>query len=121
MKSNLAQYKRLKAKSASSKEPDKILEIGSIRINFLAHRVYVDGIEVDLKNKEYELLVFMMENNDIVFSKERLYERIWGMDSFGDLKTVAVHINRLREKIEKNPQEPEYLQTVWGAGYRFQS
>lgn len=121
VKSNLAQYERLKAKTDSSKESDKILEIGSIRINLLTHRVYVDGIEVDLKNKEYELLVFMMENNDIVFSKERLYERIWGMDSFGDLKTVAVHINRLREKIEKNPQEPEYLQTVWGAGYRFQS
>lgn len=121
VKSNLAQYERLKSKSASSQESNKILEIGSIRINLLTHRVYVEGIEVDLKNKEYELLVFMMENNDIVFSKERLYERIWGMDSFGDLKTVAVHINRLREKIEKDPQNPTYLQTVWGAGYRFQS
>ncbi|MDD6039421.1 MAG: response regulator transcription factor [bacterium] len=121
VKSNLAQYERLKAKAGTSQSSDTILEIGSIRINRSTHRVYVDGKEVELKNKEYELLVFMMENNDIVFSKERLYERIWGMDAFGDLKTVAVHMNRLREKIEKNPQEPKYLQTVWGVGYRFRS
>lgn len=121
VKSNLAQYERLKSKSGTSTKQDTILEIGSIRINRSTHRVYVGETEVELKNKEYELLVFMMENNDIVFSKERLYERIWGMDAFGDLKTVAVHINRLREKIEENPQEPTYLQTVWGAGYRFRS
>lgn len=119
VKSNLAQYERLKAKSSQTANRDTILEIGSIRINRSTHRAYVGETEVELKNKEYELLVFLMENNDIVFSKERLYERIWGMDAFGDLKTVAVHINRLREKIEENPQEPTYLQTVWGAGYRF--
>lgn len=121
VKSNLAQYERMKSKPATSSETQNVLEIGSIRINRLTHRVYVDDMEVELKNKEYELLLFMMENNDIVFSKERLYERIWGMDAYGDLKTVAVHINRLREKLEKNPQEPIYIQTVWGAGYRFQS
>lgn len=121
VKSNLAQYERLKSKADSAPDAGKILEIGSIRINLSTHRVYVADKEVDLKNKEYELLVFMMENCDVVFSKERLYERIWGMDAFGDLKTVAVHINRLREKIEENPQSPIYLQTVWGAGYRFQS
>ncbi len=121
VKSNLAQYERVKGRKTISCDEDNILEIGSIRINRLTHRVYVDDVEVELKNKEYELLVFMAENNDIVFSKERLYERIWGMDCYGDLKTVAVHINRLREKIEKNPQKPIYLQTVWGAGYRFWS
>ena len=72
-----------------------------------------------LKNKEYELLLFLMSNPDIVFSKEALYERIWGYDALGDNATVAVHINRLREKIEKMPSEPRHIQTVWGAGYRF--
>ena len=72
-----------------------------------------------LKNKEYELLLFLMLNADIVFSKETLYERILGYDAMGDNATVAVHINRLRDKIEKTPSEPRYIQTVWGAGYRF--
>jgi DNA-binding response OmpR family regulator len=59
-----------------------------------------------------------MQNPEIVFSKETLYDRVWGMDAYGDLKTVAVHINRLREKIEKDPADPQRIQTVWGAGYR---
>lgn len=123
VKSNLAQYERLKGKAGFSGADDasSILRIGSINVNLMTHRVFVDDKEIELKNKEYELLVFMMGNNDIVFSKERLYERIWGMDAFGDLKTVAVHINRIREKIERDPQSPQYLQTVWGAGYRFKS
>ncbi len=75
--------------------------------------------EVELKNKEYELLCFLMSNADIVFSRETLYERIWCYDAPGDNATVAVHINRLREKIEKDPSKPRYIQTVWGAGYRF--
>ncbi len=79
----------------------------------------MDGKEVELKNKEYELLLFLMSNADIVFSRETLYERIWGCDALGDNATVAVHINRLREKIEKDPSAPRHIQTVWGAGYRF--
>lgn len=78
----------------------------------------MDGRSVELKNKEYELLLFLMQNPGIVFSRETLYERIWGMDAMGDNATVAVHINRLREKIEKDPSSPCYIQTVWGAGYR---
>ena len=78
----------------------------------------MDGRSVELKNKEYELLLFLMQNPEIVFSRETLYERIWGMDAMGDNATVAVHINRLREKIEKDPSSPRYIQTVWGAGYR---
>ncbi|MCL2883336.1 MAG: response regulator transcription factor [Coriobacteriia bacterium] len=95
------------------------LSIGNIRVDRRTQRVYVSGQEVECKHKEYELLVFLMSNPDAVFSKERLYERIWGMDALGDLKTVAVHVNRLREKIERDPQTPEHIQTVWGAGYRF--
>ena len=122
VKANLAQYERLKSRNMSKevvgKKSDE-LQAGPILINLATHRVYVHGVEVELKNKEYELLTFLISNPDMVFSKEHLYERIWGMDAFGDLKTVAVHINRLREKIEKDPQNPIYIQTVWGAGYRF--
>ncbi len=75
--------------------------------------------EVELKNKEYELLLFFMLHVDIVFSREELYEKIWGLEAMGDNATVAVHINRLREKIEPDPAKPRYIQTVWGAGYRF--
>lgn len=122
VKANLAQYERLKstgADKANAESKSNTMQIGQIRINLLTHRVYVDETELELNNKEFELLVFMMQNPDIVFSKEHLYDRIWGMDAFGDLKTVIVHINRLRGKIEKDPQNPEYIQTVWGAGYRF--
>ena len=81
-------------------------------------RVTADGRESELKNREYELLLFLMQHPDVVFSRETLYERIWGMDAMGDNATVAVHINRLREKMEKDPSNPRYIQTVWGAGYR---
>lgn len=95
------------------------IRIGNILLHQDTQRIFVDGAEIELKNKEYELLLFLMSNPDIVFSRETLYERIWGYDAMGDNATVAVHINRLREKIEKKPSEPRYIQTVWGAGYRF--
>jgi DNA-binding response OmpR family regulator len=79
----------------------------------------VNENEITLTQKEYELLYFLASNPEVVFSKERIYNKIWGADMYGELKTVAVHINRLREKIEKNPSDPAHLQTVWGAGYRF--
>jgi len=116
VKSNLAQYERLTSTGNAKAEE---AQVGHVRINILTHRVYVDNCEFEFKNKEYELLLFFVSNPDVVFSKEQLYERIWGMDAFGDLKTVAVHINRIREKIEKDAQNPIYIQTVWGAGYRF--
>lgn len=81
--------------------------------------MFVDGNEVELTNKEYELLLFFMLNVDVVFSREQLYERIWGWDAMGDSATVAVHINRLRKKIEHDPANPRYIVSVWGAGYRF--
>ena len=120
VKANLAQYERLHNRNKG--EPDKRTEeltAGVIKINLSTRRVYIHGTEIELKHKEYEMLVFLVSNPDMVFSKEHLYERLWGMDAFGDLKTVAVHINRLREKIEKDPQNPIHIQTVWGAGYRF--
>lgn len=80
-----------------------------------------NGKEIQLKNKEYELFLFLVMNVDIIFDKETLYERIWGLDSLGDTATVAVHINRLREKLEDDPSKPTHLLTVWGAGYRFKA
>jgi DNA-binding response OmpR family regulator len=118
VKSNLAQYERLTA-AADGNQKAKELKFGAIRLNPQTRKIFISDNEIELKNKEYELLFFLMSNPNHVFTKEHLYERIWSMDAFGDLKTVAVHINRIREKIEKDPQNPEYLQTVWGAGYRF--
>ena len=120
VKANLAQFERLQNKEQHIFKGEATeIHAGRIAINFATHRVYVAGVEIELKHKEYELLKFLISNPDIVFSKEHLYERLWGLDAFGDLKTVAVHINRLREKIEKDPANPTHLQTVWGAGYRF--
>jgi DNA-binding response OmpR family regulator len=116
IKANLAQYDRLKHSGGQDRTQ---IRMGNILLHQDTRRVFVDGTEIELKNKEYELLLFLMSNPDIVFSRETLYERIWGYDAMGDNATVAVHINRLREKIEKNPSEPRYIQTVWGAGYRF--
>lgn len=116
VKANLAQYERLK-KSGTQKQT--VLTIRDFTINTSTRRVYVRGEEKELKNMEYELLLFLMTNADMVFDRETLYERIWGLDSMGDNATVAVHINRLREKLEKDPAHPEYIETVWGAGYRF--
>lgn len=116
IKANLAQYDRLKHSGGQDR---KQIRMGNILLYQDTRRIFVDGTEIELKNKEYELLLFLMSNPDIVFSRETLYERIWGYDAMGDNATVAVHINRLREKIEKNPSEPRYIQTVWGAGYRF--
>ena len=116
VKANLAQYERL---TLGNVFLAKEIQVGNVRINSKTHRVYVDGHEIEFKNKEYELLLFLVTNADVVFNKEILYEKIWGMDAYGDSKTVAVHINRLREKIEKDPSNPKHIQTVWGAGYRF--
>jgi DNA-binding response OmpR family regulator len=117
VKAHLAQYERLK----QSEKPKPEIRIGAIRVNTDTHRVYVNEEEKELKNKEYELLLFLMINVDVVFSRETLYEKLWGMDAMGDNATVAVHINRLREKIEADPANPRYVQTVWGAGYRFKA
>lgn len=115
VKANLAQYRRL---SGTKKAPSEIT-LGGIRVNTGTHRVFVDDREIELKNKEYELLLFLMLNVDMVFDRETLYEKVWGLEAMGDNATVAVHINRLREKIEKDPSKPRYIETVWGAGYRF--
>ena len=114
VKAHLARYQRLAGPEKRKAE----ITLGGLRLNTETHRLYVDGREVELKNKEYELLLFFLLHIDAVFSREALYERVCGMDAMGDNATVAVHINRLREKIERDPSRPRYIETVWGAGYR---
>lgn len=116
VKAHLAQYRRLKPSPA---EPT-VLTVGPLTADIASRRVAKNGEEVPLKNKEYELLVFLMRHPGQVFSREDLYEMIWGLESLGDNITVAVHINRLREKLEDDPAHPQLLQTVWGVGYRLQ-
>jgi DNA-binding response OmpR family regulator len=120
IKANIAQYERLKSNAGTAAD-EREIDFSCLRINPKTRRVYVDGKEIELKNKEYELLYFLASNAEIVFGKEHIYERIWGMDAYGDTKTVAVHISRLREKIEKDPQNPTHIQTIWGVGYRFKA
>ena len=101
------------------KEADKGMEIGPLKILPRERRVFVADEEKFLSNKEFDLLLFLAENPNIVFSKDTLFERIWGLDAVGNTATVTVHINRLREKLESGPVPVSYIQTVLGAGYRF--
>ena len=111
VKAHIARYERL-----TNRRMEKQFTVRGLTIDPAARRVFVRGEEVVLKNKEFELLLFFAENPNIVFSKETLFDRIWGMESFGDMATVTVHVNRVRDKIEKYET---FIETVWGAGYRF--
>lgn len=115
VKSNLAQSQRGKAPEVK----DDVLKVGELTLDRQKRLIYKNDVEIALKNKEYELLAFFMDNRDIVFTKEELYEKIWGLDAEGDTTTVAVHVNRLRKKLEADSSETNYLETVWGVGYRF--
>ena len=115
VRSQLSRYQRLKGMPGGNTE----ISVRDVTLNTETHRCFVKGREIMLKNKEYEVLLFLMSNVDRVYTKEELYEKIWGFDAMGDNATVAVHINRLREKMEDDPSHPQYIQTVWGAGYRF--
>ena len=96
-----------------------MIEIRGIRIDKTARRVYIDGEEKNFTTKEFDLLTFLAENPNHVFTKEELFREIWDMDSVGDIATVTVHIKKIREKIEGNSGKPQYIETIWGVGYRF--
>ena len=117
VKTHIDRYDKLVSKGQSKKTD--VLVIRELKIDKNARRVYIDGTEVSMPVKEYELLLFLAENPNIVFSKERLFDRIWGMDAMGDVSTVTVHIQRIRDKIDRNRSGNKYIETVWGAGYRF--
>lgn len=98
---------------------EEALIVRDLKILPLSRRVFVKDKEITLTNREYELLLFLASRPDVVFSRETLFEKIWGEDSYGETATVTVHINRIREKIERDPAHPEYIETIWGVGYRF--
>lgn len=116
VKAHLARYERLIGESIRENE---IVEIRGIKIDKTARRVYVNKEEKNFTTKEFDLLTFLAENPNRVFTKEELFQEIWDMDSIGDIATVTVHIKKIREKIEFNTSKPQYIETIWGVGYRF--
>ena len=117
VKAHLARYERLVGMNA--KPQNDIVEIRGIRIDKTARRVYVNGVEKNFTTKEFDLLTFLAENPNHVFTKDELFREIWDMDSIGDIATVTVHIKKIREKIEEDNSNPKYIETIWGVGYRF--
>lgn len=118
VKAHLSRYERL---SMKQKPETFTLDIRGLSIDRSDRRVLVNNQEVTFTTKEFDVLTFLAMNPNQVFSKEHLFERIWGYDSSGDISTVTVHIRKIREKIEHDPSSPEYIETVWGSGYRFKS
>ncbi len=116
VKAHMARYDRLVG--TNQKEND-IVEIRGIRIDKTARRVYVNGEEKNFTTKEFDLLTFLAEHPNHVYTKEELFREIWDMDSIGDIATVTVHIKKIREKIEFDTAKPQYIETIWGVGYRF--
>ncbi len=114
---HISRYKRL-TEHGKNETPEQIV-CGGLRINKSSRRVFVDDKEIILTNKEFDLLYYLAANPNVVFSKDVLFDKIWGFDSIGETSTVTVHINRIREKIEDDSSSPKYIETVWGAGYRF--
>lgn len=117
VKAHISRYKRL----TKLDEKQDIIIIKGLEIHLNSRQVLIYGIEKKLAVKEFDLLKFLVTNPNIVFSKEHLFDQIWGLESMGDTSTVTVHIRKLREKIEGNPAKPQYIATVWGVGYRFRN
>lgn len=116
VKAHRARYERL---IGSNMPQNDIIEIRGIKIDKTARRVWVNGEEKQFTTKEFDLLTFLAENPNHVFTKEELFRKIWDMESIGDIATVTVHIKKIREKIEMNTNKPQYIETIWGVGYRF--
>lgn len=116
VKAHMARYERL---IGSNVKENEVIEIRGIRIDKTARRVYINGEEKTFTTKEFDLLTFLAENPNHVFTKEELFQKIWDMESIGDIATVTVHIKKIREKIEVNTSKPQYIETIWGVGYRF--
>jgi two-component system, OmpR family, response regulator len=119
VKAHLENYERLKTRFNGGSERNNTLIIRGLKIEKDSRRVYVNGQEVNLAQKEFDLLMYLGQNPNRVFGREELFERVWGLEALGDSATVTVHIARVREKIESDPANPQYVETVWGAGYRF--
>lgn len=116
VKAHMARYHRL---VSTNQKANDIVEIRGIKIDKTARRVYINGEEKTFTTKEFDLLTFLAENPNHVYTKEELFREIWDMDSIGDIATVTVHIKKIREKIEFDTANPQYIETIWGVGYRF--
>ncbi len=115
IKAHIKRYERLRGHMKAY----EVLQYKGLEIDTASHKIFVNAKEVQLTTKEYELLLFLASNPNIVFSKERIFDTIWSDEYCGDTATVAVHIQKIRKKIERDPANPEYIETLWGAGYRF--
>ena len=118
VKAHLSRYQRL---TRGGRDQDQVIPVAGLEIHPQSWKVMKHGREIKMPNREFELLKFLAEHPDIVFSKEKLFETIWGYDYVGDSATVTVHIGRIRDKIEDDPSRPTIIETVWGAGYRLNS
>ena len=118
VKAHIERYQRL---TASGIPTNDVIEIRGLKIDKTARRVYVNGEEKAFTTKEFDLLTFLAENPNHVFTKEEIFREIWEMESIGDIATVTVHIKKIREKIEDSSSKPQYIETIWGVGYRFKS
>ena len=118
VKAHLARYERLVGTGAKKND---VIQIRGLKIDKTARRVWVNGKETQFTTKEFDLLTFLAENPDHVFSKDELFRKIWNMESIGDIATVTVHIKKIREKIEFDTSKPQYIETIWGVGYRFKA
>ena len=116
VKAHLARYERL---IGSGSPENEVIEIRGLKIDKTARRVWIHGEEKNFTTKEFDLLVFLAQNPNHVYTKEELFSKIWDMESIGDIATVTVHIKKIREKIEFNTAKPQYIETIWGVGYRF--
>jgi len=116
VKAHLTRYERL---VSSNVRENTVIEIRGLKIDKTARRVWINGEEKNFTSREFDLLAFLAENPNHVFTKEELFRRIWDMDSVGDIATVTVHIKKIREKIEFTSTKPQYIETIWGVGYRF--
>ena len=116
VKAHMARYERL---IGSGIQENEIVEIRGIKIDKTARRVWINGEEKAFTSKEFDLLTFLAQNPNHVYTKEELFSKIWDMESIGDIATVTVHIKKIREKIEFNTAKPQYIETIWGVGYRF--
>ncbi len=116
VKAHLARYDRL---IGSAVEENKIIEIRGLKIDTTARRVWVNGEEKNFTTKEFDLLTFLASHPNHVYTKDELFREIWDMESIGDIATVTVHIKKIREKIEYDTSNPQYIETIWGVGYRF--
>ena len=116
VKAHLARYERL---IGSNTVENDIIEIRGIKIDKTARRVWINGEEKQFTTKEFDLLTFLAENPNHVYTKEELFREIWDMESIGDIATVTVHIKKIREKVEMDTSKPQYIETIWGVGYRF--